>query len=98
MILCVTVFVWGTETFKKVADGLLLPQYHVPGLDKLVQKMPPAVPKSSLEAALFKFNILTMTGTGILVAAIIAGLVLGYVARCASPAPTPARWPSPRNR
>ena len=78
IILCVTVFVWGTETFKTFADKLFLPQYHVPGLDKLVQKMPPAVPKPSLEAAVFKFNILTMTGTGILVAAIIAGFVIGY--------------------
>ena len=78
IILCVTVFVWGTETFKKLADKLFLPSYTVPGLDKLVQKMPPAVPKPTLEAAVFKFNILTMTGTGILVAAIVAGFVIGY--------------------
>lgn len=78
IILCVTVFVWGTETFKKIADKLFLPSYAVPGLDKLVQKMPPAVPKPTLEAAVFKFNILTMTGTGILVAALIAGIVIGY--------------------
>ncbi|MBE7220531.1 MAG: L-lactate permease, partial [Caulobacteraceae bacterium] len=78
VILCVTVFVWGTETFKHFADHLLLPQYHVPGLDKLVQKMPPAVPKPALEAAVFKFNILTMTGTGILLAALISGAALGY--------------------
>ena len=78
IILCATVFLWGTEAFKKAVDALFLPQYHVPGLDKLVQKMPPAVPKPALEAAVYKFNILTMTGTGILVAAIIAGLVIGY--------------------
>lgn len=78
IILCVTVFIWGTETFKKLADGLFLPQYKVPGLHNLVQKMPPAVPKPTLEAAVFKFNILTMTGTGILVAALIAGVVIGY--------------------
>ena len=59
VILCVVVFTWGTETFKKVVDALYLPQYHVPGLDKLVQKMPPAVPKPTLEAAVFKFNILS---------------------------------------
>ncbi|VVB47880.1 L-lactate permease [Beijerinckiaceae bacterium RH AL1] len=78
VILCVVVFTWGTETFKKAVDAIYLPQYHVPGLDKLIQKMPPAVPKPTLEAAVFKFNILSMTGTGILVAAIIAGLVIGY--------------------
>ena len=42
IILCVTVFVWGTDTFKKAADALWLPKYVVPGLDKLIQKMPPA--------------------------------------------------------
>ena len=78
IILCATVFVWGTDTFKKIADAVFLPQFAVPGLNKLVQKMPPVVPKPSLEAAVFKFNILTMTGTGILVAAIIAGFVIGY--------------------
>ena len=78
IILCVTVFIWGTTTFKGIADKLLLPQWHVPGLDNLVMKMPPAVPKPTLEAAVFKFNILTMTGTGILVAALIAGIVIGY--------------------
>ncbi len=78
IILCVTVFVWGTDTFKKTVDALWLPKYVVPGLDKLIQKMPPAVPKPTLEAAVYKFNILSMTGTGILVAALIAGLVIGY--------------------
>ena len=78
IILCVTVFVWGTDTFKKVVNGLWLPSYHVPGLDDLVQKMPPAVPKPTLEHAVVQFNILTMTGTGILVAAIIAGFAIGY--------------------
>ena len=78
IILCLVVFIWGTTTFKGFADTLFLPQYHVAGLDNLVRKMPPAVPKPSLEAAVFKFNILTMTGTGILVAALIAGIVIGY--------------------
>jgi lactate permease len=78
IILCATVFVWGTETFKKYANGLFLPKYVVPGLDKMIQKMPPAVPKPTIESAVFSFNILSMTGTGILVAAIIAGFVIGY--------------------
>jgi L-lactate transport len=78
IILCVVVFIWGTTTFKGFADKLFLPQYHVPGLDMLIRKMPPAVPTPSLETAVFKFNLLTMTGTGILVAALIAGIVIGY--------------------
>jgi lactate permease len=78
IILTVVVFIWGTPQFKAFADGLFLPKYIVPGLDKLVQKMPPAVPKPTLEAAVYSFNIITMTGTGILVAALIAGFVIGY--------------------
>jgi lactate permease len=78
IILTVVVFIWGTPQFKAFADGLFLPKYVVPGLDKLVQKMPPAVPKPTLEAAVYSFNIITMTGTGILVAALIAGFVIGY--------------------
>jgi lactate permease len=78
IILCVTVFVWGTDSFKKVVNGLWLPSYHVPGLDDLIRKMPPAVPKPTVEHAVYQFNILTMTGTGILVAAIIAGFAIGY--------------------
>jgi lactate permease len=36
------------------------------------------VPKETLEAAIFNFNILTMTGTAILLAAIVSGFVMGY--------------------
>ena len=78
IILTIIVFIWGTPQFKAIADGLFLPKYVVPGLDKLVQKMPPAVPKPILESAVYSFNIITMTGTGILVAALIAGFVIGY--------------------
>ena len=78
IILTLVVFIWGTPQFKAFADGLFLPKYVVPGLDKLVQKMPPAVPKPVLETAVYSFNIITMTGTGILVAALIAGFVIGY--------------------
>ncbi len=78
VILCLTVFVWGTDSFKKAVNALWLPTFPITGLDKLVQKVPPAVPKPALEAAVYSFNILTMTGTGILVAAVIAGFVIGY--------------------
>ena len=77
IILCATVFLWGTDTFKKVVNPLFSPSFPVEGLNKLVQKVPPAVPKATVEAAVYTFNILTMTGTGILLAAIIAGLLIG---------------------
>ena len=78
IILCLTVFVWGTETFKNLVNPLFAPKFVIEGLDKLVQKIPPAVPKPAIEAAVYQFNILSMTGTAILLAAIISGLLIGY--------------------
>jgi lactate permease len=78
IILCATVFVWGTETFRSIVNPIFSPKFAIEGLDKLVQKMPPAVPKATIEGAVYTFNFLSMTGTGILVASIIAGLLIGY--------------------
>jgi lactate permease len=44
----------------------------------MVVRMPPIVPLPVHEAAIFSFNILSMAGTGILVSAIVGGLVMGY--------------------
>ncbi len=78
IILCIFVFIWGTETFKAPINSLFLPKFEVTGLHKLVAKVPPVVPTESVEAAVFSFNILTMTGTAILLAAIVSGFVMGY--------------------
>jgi lactate permease len=77
-ILSVFVFVWGTPVFKKMMDALWAWKYAIPGLDKLVVKMPPVVSTPAPEAAVFVFNVLSMAGTGILVSALVAGLVMGY--------------------
>jgi lactate permease len=77
-LLSVLVFIWGTPPFKKLVDGIWAWKYVIPGLDKLVMKMPPVVKAPVAEAAVFNFNVLSMAGTGIFVAAIIAGLVMGY--------------------
>jgi lactate permease len=78
IILCVCVFLWGVPQFKAFLDGLFGPKFPVAGLDKLVQKMPPVVAKPSPEAAVYSFGILSATGTGILLAAIVGGLVMGF--------------------
>ena len=41
-------------------------------------KVPPVVAEPHAEAAIFNFNILSMTGTGILLAGIVSGFLLGY--------------------
>ncbi|WP_194713013.1 L-lactate permease [Noviherbaspirillum soli] len=78
VILSVFVFIWGTPAFKKIMDGLWAWKFAIPGLDQMVVKMPPVVSKPSPEAAVFNFNVLSMAGTGILVSALTAGLMMGY--------------------
>ncbi|WP_426173808.1 L-lactate permease [Massilia sp. TWR1-2-2] len=77
-LLSILVFVWGTPWFKKLLDAIWSLKYSIPGLDKMVMKMPPVVKEPVLEAAVYNFNVLSMAGTGIIVAAILAGLLMGY--------------------
>jgi lactate permease len=81
LILSVLVFLWGVPEWKKMLDGLSVFKYEWPALHKLVQKMPPVVSKPSAEAAVYTLNWLSATGSGILVAALISGLVMGYKVR-----------------
>src|SRR6516162_5396020 len=54
------------------------PQFPVHGLNKLVERVPPVVAKPTKEAAVFSFNWLSATGTGICIAGIISGLIMGF--------------------
>ncbi|ACB94213.1 L-lactate permease [Beijerinckia indica] len=78
LILCAIVFVWGTESFKVPVNNLFLPKFTIEGLHQLVQKVPPVALKPAVESAVFSFNILTMSGTGILLAGIISGFLMGF--------------------
>lgn len=78
VILVVVVFAWGTPQVKRWLDHVSAPSIHVAGLDKLVARMPPVVPNPITEPAVFAFNWLSATGTAILVAALISGVVLRY--------------------
>jgi len=78
VILTVFVFIWGVPQFKAFADGIWAFKFAIPGLDKMVLKGPPVVPKVIAEGAVFSFNVLSMAGTGILVSAIVGGLLMGY--------------------
>jgi lactate permease len=53
------------------------PQIPVTGLNKMVSRVPPVVAKPTPEAAVFGLNWLSATGSGILIAAIISGFVMG---------------------
>lgn len=78
IILSVVVFVWGLPQTKALLDGFSAPKFPVPWLDKLVVRVPPVVAKASPEGAVFNFNWLSATGTGIFIASVIAGLVMSY--------------------
>jgi lactate permease len=78
IILSVVVFVWGLPQTKALLDGFSAPKFPVPWLDKLVVRVPPVVVKASPEGAVFNFNWLSATGTGIFFASVIAGLVMSY--------------------
>jgi lactate permease len=78
MILSVFVFLWGIPQTKSFLDGLFNPKLPVIGLDKLVQRMPPLVPEPHPEAAVYALSMLSATGTGILLAAVLSGFLMGY--------------------
>jgi len=78
IILSVVVFIWGLPQTKSFLDGLTLLRLPVPNLDKLVFRIPPVVAQASAEPAVFNFNWLSASGTGILLASIIGGFTMGY--------------------
>lgn len=77
VLLSIFVFLWGMPQVKALLDGVWSLKHPVAGLDGLVQKMPPVVASPHAEAAVYNLNLLSATGTGILIAALLAGLVLG---------------------
>jgi len=78
IILSLFVFLWGIPQFKAFLDGLSVVRVPVPGLDRLVYRMPPVVPVEAAEPAVFTFNWLSFTGTSILAAALVSGLLMGF--------------------
>ena len=81
LVLSVFVFLWGIPQFKALLDGLSIVRFPVPGLDKLVHRMPPVVVQETAESAVFTFNWLSFTGTGIFVAAVVSGFLMSFSPR-----------------
>jgi lactate permease len=77
VILSVLVFLWGLPQIKNWLNEISVFKFPIEGLHNMVLKVPPVVPKPTPEAAVYVLNWLSATGTGILIAAIIAGLVMG---------------------
>ncbi len=78
IILTILVFVWGIPLVKSWLDGVSIFRFPIEGLHNVVEKAPPVVPKAAKEPAIYALNWLSATGTGILIAAIIAGFAMKY--------------------
>ncbi|HEX9461885.1 MAG TPA: L-lactate permease [Alphaproteobacteria bacterium] len=78
IIVCVILLIWGTGWFKAIVNPIFTWNYAVEGLHNLINKVPPVVAKPTPEGAVFAFTYLSFTGTGMLIAAIISGFVMGF--------------------
>ena len=78
VVLSVFVFIWGLPPVKNALNGIFAPAFPIDGLHQLIEKVPPVVPQATKEGAVYTFNLLSATGTGILLAAIIGGLLMKY--------------------
>ncbi len=70
------VFVWGQPAVKTWMNGIFKPTFDVPWLHNLVLKAPPVAAKPLPEGAKYSLNLLSATGTGLLLAGLVAGLWL----------------------
>ena len=78
IILSLLVFAWGLPQVKGALNAISAPAFPVPGLHLMVQRVPPVVAAPAAEGAVFTFNWLSATGTAIWLAAIVAGLFMGF--------------------
>lgn len=84
ILLSALLFLWGTTTFKNAANKISSPTFAIPALHNVVVRTPPVVDvptpdkPTPPETAVFALNWLSATGTGILAAALILGLLMRF--------------------
>ncbi len=78
IVVCVVLLVWGSGWFKDLVNPIATWAYPVPELDKTIQAVPPVAKAAKPLAAVFKFTWLSYAGSGMLVAALISGLLMGF--------------------
>jgi len=78
IILSVFVFIWGLPPVKAWLNSLFAPAFPMTGLHNLIEKMPPVVPQPTKEGAVYTLNLLSATGTAILLSAIVSAFVMKY--------------------
>ncbi len=75
-VLTVCIFVWGLPPVKRALDSVGVPSFAIPGLDSVVHRAPPV--GTGAEKAVYELKALSATGTGILVSALLVGLLLRF--------------------
>ncbi len=78
IILCVILLIWGTNWFKGIVNPIFAWNYPVPELHNMINKVPPVAAQPTKEGAVFAFTYVSYTGTGMLLAAIISGFIMGF--------------------
>lgn len=78
IIVCAILLIWGTGWFKSHVNTWAIWNYPVPGLDKAITKVAPVAAQPTPEAAVFSFTWLSYTGSGLLIAAVLAGFLMGF--------------------
>ncbi|MEJ1117965.1 MULTISPECIES: lactate permease LctP family transporter [Phyllobacterium] len=78
IIVCAVLLVWGTDWFKGMVNPWATWSYPVPGLNEQIMKVAPIAATPTPEKAVFAFTWLSYTGSGMLIAAIISGFLMGY--------------------
>jgi lactate permease len=78
VIVCIVMLIWGNGAFKTWANSIFTWNYPVPELHNMINKVPPVAPKPTPEGAVFGFTYLSFTGSGMLIAAIISGFLMGF--------------------
>jgi lactate permease len=78
IIVCIILLIWGTNLFKNTVNPWATWSYAVPDLHNMINKVAPVAAKPTPEGAAFAFTWLSYTGSGMLIAAIISGLLLGF--------------------
>jgi lactate permease len=70
------VFVWGVKPVKDQLNAWYAPKIPVPLLHRAIEKVPPVAPKPQLEDAFYTLNLLSATGTALLLAGIASAIAL----------------------
>ena len=78
IIVCILMLIWGNDAFKAWANSHFTWNYEVPDLDKMINTVPPVSAKPTVQRAVFGFTYLSFTGSGMLIAAIISGFLMGF--------------------